>query len=83
MQPTNKVVSLTDFKRQSTQELIDDIGARAFLFLRNAADELGLPIKDVIVEHMLGLSLVMAAVEGKQEAGKVLDDISKQLHLDH
>lgn len=82
MQPTNKVVSLTDFKRQSTQELIDDIGARAFLFLRDAADEMGLPMKDVIVEHMLGLTLVMAAVEGKQEAHKVLEQIGKQLHLD-
>lgn len=82
MQPTNKVVSLTDFKRQSTQELIDDVGARAFLFLRDAADELGLPMKDVIVEHMLGLSLVMAAVEGKQETQKVLEQITKQLHLD-
>ena len=54
MHTTGNIVNLNDFKRESTQELIDDIGARAFLFLRDAADELGLPIKDVIVEHMMG-----------------------------
>ena len=81
MQTTGNVVDLDQFKRQSTQELIDDIGARAFLFLRDAADELDLPIKDVIVEHMLGLALVMTAVEGKEEAQRVLNQIAQQLHL--
>lgn len=82
MQPDNKVVQLNEFKRESTQEIIDDIGARAFLFLRDAAEEMNVPIKQVIVEHMLGLSLVMAAVEGKEETQRVLTKISKQLHLD-
>lgn len=82
MQPTNKVVKLNDFKRESTQEIIDDIGARAFLFLRDAAEEMGVPIKQVIVEHMLGLSLVMSAVEGRDETNRVLKKISQQLHLD-
>ena len=81
MDITGNVVDLTEFKRQTTQELIDDIGARAFLFLRDAADELDLPMKEVIVEHMLGLTLVMSAVEGRGEAQKVLEQISKQLHL--
>ena len=79
MQSSDKVVSLDNFKRQSEQELIDDIGARAFLFLRDAADEMGVSIKEVIVEHIMGLSLVMAAVEGKEEAHAVLEKISKQL----
>lgn len=82
MQPTNNVVELSSFKRESNQEIIDDIGARAFLFLRDAADEMSVSIKDVIVEHMLGLSLVMTAVEGKEETKRVLDHISRQLHLD-
>lgn len=82
MQPDNKVVQLNEFKRESTQEIIDDIGARAFLFLRDAAEEMNVPIKQVIVEHMLGLSLVMAAVEGREETQRVLTKISKQLHLD-
>lgn len=82
MEPTNKVVQLNEFKRESTQEIIDDIGARAFLFLRDAAEEMGVPIKQVIVEHMLGLSLVMSAVEGRDETNRVLKKISQQLHLD-
>ncbi len=81
MQPTNNVVDLNDFKRESVQEIIDDIGARAFLYLRDAAEEMDVPIKDVIVEHMMGLSLVMAAVEGKGEARNVLDRINRQLKL--
>lgn len=82
MQPTNKVVHLNDFKRETTQEIIDDIGARAFMFLRDASEEMGVPIKQVIVEHMLGLSLVMTAVEGKEETQKVLKRISQQLNLE-
>lgn len=82
MQPTNKVVQLSEFKREANQEIIDDIGARAFLFLRDAAEEMDVPIKQVIVEHMLGLSLVMAAVEGKEETQRVLNKITQQLHLD-
>ena len=82
MPTTNNVVDLNNFKRESTQEIIDDIGARAFLFLRDAADEMEVSIKDVIVEHMLGLSLVMTAVEGKAETKRVLDNIVRQLNLD-
>lgn len=82
MSSKNKVVNLNDFKRESTQEIIDDIGARAFLFLRDASEEMGVPMKQVIVEHMLGLALVMSAVEGKEETLRVLKKINQQLHLD-
>lgn len=82
MQSVDNVVQINEFKRESQQEIVDDIGARAFLFLRDAAEEMGVPIKTVITEHMLGLSLVMSAVEGKEEALSALDNISKQLHID-
>jgi len=81
MQSTDNVVQLKSFKRESNQEIIDDIGARAFLFLRDAAEEMGVPIKDVIVEHMMGLSLVMSAVEGETEARSVLNNISEKLAI--
>ena len=81
MQSIDNVVQINEFKRESQQEIVDDIGARAFLFLRDAAEEMGVPIKTVITEHMLGLSLVMSAVEGKDEALSALEDISKQLHI--
>jgi hypothetical protein len=68
MQSTDNVVQLDSFKRENQQEVIDDIGAKAFLFLRDAAEEMGVPVKEVITEHMLGLALVMSAVEGKEEA---------------
>ncbi len=81
MPSTDNVVQLESFKRESNQEIIDDIGARAFLLLRDAAEEMGVPIKDVIVEHMMGLSLVMSAVEGETEAQSVLNNISEQLTI--
>jgi hypothetical protein len=79
MQPVDNIVQINEFKRDSQQELVDDIGARAFLFLRDAAEEMGVPIKTVITEHILGLALVMRAVEGKDEALSALNDISKLL----
>lgn len=66
-------------QQSEIQEVIDDIGAKAFLFMRDASEEVGVPIKDVIVEHMKGLAMVMAAVEGEQEVLDVLATISQQL----
>ena len=79
MPSANNVVSLDGFKRSTQQELIDDIGARAFLFIRDAAAEQGLSIRDVIVEHMLGMAMVVDAVEGREEAQHVLQAISEKL----
>lgn len=79
MQSVDNVIDLHDFKRDSQQEIIDDIGARAFLFLRDAAEEQDIPIKSVIVEHMLGLMMVMGAVEGKEEAQRVLAQLGEQI----
>ncbi len=79
MQSTDNIVQLDDFKRESQQEIVDDIGAKAFLFLRDAAEEMGVPVKEVITEHMLGLALVMSAVEGTDEAKAALKRIEEQL----
>lgn len=75
MSTANNVVSLNAIKKANRQELIDDIGARAFLFLRDQAQNQGLSIKEVIVEHMLGMAMVVSTVEGEVEAQRVLSDI--------
>lgn len=79
MPTANNVIKLNDFRRDNQQEIIDDIGARAFLFLRDAAEEQDIPIKSVMVEHMVGLMMVMGAVEGKEEARRVLKEIGDKM----
>ena len=79
MPSADNVIELSDFRRDNQQEIIDDIGARAFLFLRDAAEEQDIPIKSVMVEHMVGLMMVMGAVEGKDEARRVLTQIGDQI----
>lgn len=79
MPSANNVIELNDFRRDNQQEIIDDIGARAFLFLRDAAEEQNIPIKSVMVEHMVGLMMVMGAVEGKDEARRVLTQIGDKI----
>ena len=80
MHSADNVIDIHDFKRDNQQEIIDDIGARAFLFLRDAAEQEDIPIKSVLVEHILGLMMVMGAVEGKEEAQRVLAKISAQIN---
>jgi hypothetical protein len=79
MPSADNVIDLNDFRRDNQQEIIDDIGARAFLFLRDAAEEQDIPIKSVMIEHMLGLMMVMGAVEGKDEARRVLTQIGDKI----
>ena len=79
MHSADNIININDFKRDSQQEIIDDIGARAFLFLRDAAEEQDIPIKSVMIEHMVGLMMVMGAVEGKDEARRVLAQIGEQI----
>lgn len=83
-----KASNVIKFNRQkspaellSKQELIDDIGAKAFLFIRDEADALGLSIKDVITEHMLGLTMVIESVEGSLEAQNILKRLEAKLSL--
>jgi hypothetical protein len=79
MPSADNVIELNEFRRDNQQEIIDDIGARAFLFLRDAAEEQDIPIKSVMVEHMVGLMMVMGAVEGKDEARRVLTQIGDKI----
>ena len=79
MPSADNVIKLNDFRRDNQQEIIDDIGARAFLFLRDAAEEQNIPIKSVMIEHMVGLMMVMGAVEGKDEARRVLTQIGDKM----
>lgn len=79
----SNVIALDDYKRAnetlSQQEKIDDIGARAFVFLRNESEALGLSVRDVINEHMLGLAMVVESVEGTEQAKYLLAHINEQL----
>ena len=81
---TNNIVQINSAQQTSPtiteQEMIDDIGAKAFLYLRDSAEQLNIPIKKVIVEHLLGLTLVMKSVEGKAETQRVLARISEALN---
>ncbi len=80
MRPSDNVVDFRDFQHSSRQAEIDDIGARAFIYIRDSATEKNIPIKDVIAEHILGLSTVIAAVEGEVEAQSILRNISELLN---
>ena len=83
MPSTNNVIQIDSFKRTNDaltqQEQIDDIGARAFLLIRNEAQEMGLSIKKVIAEHMLGLTMVIESVEGSVKAKELLTDLESKL----
>lgn len=73
------VVDLERFRDHSRQEIIDDISARAFMQLRQSAETNNLPIKDVLMDHLLGIAVVIQAVEGRNEAVRCLDDITEQI----
>lgn len=83
MPSASNVVEFESFKRSSEalslQEQIDDIGARAFLFIREEAEVLGLSVKDVIAEHMLGLTMVVESVEGGDKARELLAQLESKL----
>ena len=79
MSSADNVISLADFRSTSTRELIDDISARAFLFLRDEATEMNVPMHSVIAEHMLGMALVVEAVEGTDAARALLAAVADKL----
>lgn len=66
-------------RARDEQELIDDISARAFLYLRDEADASGIAIPRLIAEHMLGMALVVEAVEGAGAAQSLLAAIGEKL----
>lgn len=84
MSNANTVVDLNAYRNRvadehSEQELIDDISARAFLYLRDEADANGISIPHLIAEHMLGMALVVEAVEGSGAAQSLLNAISERI----
>lgn len=76
---SDNVVDLQRYRSTSRQELIDEISARTFLFLRDSARSHELPIESVIAEHMLGMALVVEAVEGSDYARELLAAVAKKL----
>lgn len=79
MTTRNNVIALDNFRRESQQDIIDDIGARAFMFLREEAQRLDVPTRDVLIEHLYGLAMVIKAVEGEEAAQGILAQIAEQL----
>jgi hypothetical protein len=79
MSSASNVISFHTAKQTTEQELIDDIGARAFMFVRDEAAAQNLPIGRVIMEHMLGMAMVVEAVEGTEKAQELLAIISDKL----
>lgn len=73
------VISLEQYQKESQQALLDDVSAQTFMFLREQAQEHGLPMKAVLLEHLLGIALVIKAVEGKDAAAGILRKLSHQL----
>jgi len=78
----DNVTVLSDFKAEAQRQAIDELGAEAFVLLREGAQQQGLPFKEVISEHLLGLSQVMAAVEGADAARSALKNILEQIRLE-
>ena len=79
MSSASNVINLAEYRETNIRELIDDISARAFLFLRDAAEDEDVPMSAVVAEHMLGMALVMQAVEGKAAAKNLLAAITDKL----
>lgn len=83
MPSSSNIVEINDFRsadvQQSKQEMIDDIGAKAFVFMRDEAEAMNLPVREVLTEHMLGLAMVIESVEGSEEARIILADIARKL----
>lgn len=79
MASASNIIRLADYRKSDLQETIDDISARAFLFLRDEAEAEDAPMYAVIAEHMLGLALVVEAVEGSDAAKDLLAAIATKL----
>lgn len=79
MNTQGNVVQLKHYQEASKQAVLDDISAQAFMFLREEAQSNNVPIKAVLLEHLLGLALVIKAVEGADESERILHDIAQKL----
>lgn len=79
MASASNIIRLADYRKSDLQETIDDISARAFLFLRDIAEAENAPMHAVIAEHMLGMALVVEAVEGSDAARDLLATIADKI----
>ncbi len=79
MSTQGNVVNLKQFQEASQQAVLDDISAQAFMFLREEAQNNNVPMKAVLMEHLLGLALVIKAVEGADESARILSEIAEQV----
>lgn len=84
MNTVSNITDLASYRNRSMgtlseQELVDDISARAFMFLRDEADALGVSIPTLLAEHLLGIALVVEAVEGTAAAKALLSAASRKL----
>lgn len=75
----SKVVTLSEYRENTQQMQIDDISAQAFLFLQEQASENNVPMRKLLMEHLLGIACVVKAVEGNDEAQNWLALISAEL----
>ncbi|CAA0094362.1 hypothetical protein [Zhongshania aliphaticivorans] len=75
-----KIVSLSEYRQDTQQMHIDDVSAQAFLFLQEQAQELDLPMRKLLKEHLLGIACVVKAVEGLDEAQNWLAIISDEIN---
>lgn len=80
MSTQGNVVHLKNFKEASQQAVLDDISAQAFMFLREEAQNHNVPMKSVLLEHLLGLALVIKAVEGADASARILHNIADQVN---
>lgn len=76
---TEKVVDLTRQRGMSREEMIDDICAKGFMFIRDSAAVQGVPLKALMAEHILGMMLMVRAVEGEEEAQALLSLVSEKI----
>ncbi|MFQ3199649.1 MAG: hypothetical protein ACI9SK_000356 [Zhongshania sp.] len=76
-----KVVSLAEYRQDTQQMHIDDISAQAFLFLQEQAQELNIPMRKLLKDHLLGIACVVKAVEGVDEAKNWLATISDEISV--
>lgn len=79
MPTADNVTHIKGYRLSDRQQIIDDIGARAFLFLHDSAEEMGVPMREVVVEHMLGLALVMSSIEGEDQTRDLLEHICQRI----
>lgn len=79
MPTPDNVIKLDSFRADSQQAVVDDISARAFIYLREAAEAAGISIKTMLSEHLLGITLVVEAVEGTTAAQQLLAAVGSRL----